>query len=360
MNPLIGHEGVLAELHAIAAMAEPPHALLMAGMEGTGRTRLALELARMLNCERGGAIEPPQGGLVGFDTDEGRGDVPCGECRPCRLIESGRHADVVIVGPGDTLCRPRSGESSHERHPDSRDIRICQVRGISDLVSRFAYEGRFRVVILEPADRLADQAGHAVLKTLEEPPPHTVFVLITSAPEAIIETIRSRCRRIDVRPVARETIEAGLRARGISDDHARTAAGAARGRPARAITFASEPSRIDDIQRVRVRLTQLAAGTLPERMKYTEELSERWRRNRGDIHAELDAWEMSWEEALRAQASIDPTATLPILGALRAVEQARADLLANCLARAVFDLMLMSFPRRTLAARPEGSDSNDA
>lgn len=137
MDVVIGHEGVLAEFRAIAAAAEPPHALLLAGPEGTGRTRLALELARMLNCERGGpaAPETPNAVLVGFASDGGgvSACLPCGECRQCRLIEGGRHADVVTVGPGDALCRPRAGESSHEKHPDARDIRICQVRGMSDL-----------------------------------------------------------------------------------------------------------------------------------------------------------------------------------------------------------------------------------
>lgn len=225
-------------------------------------------------------------------------------------------------------------------------------------MSRFPFEGRFRVIIVEPAERLALQAAPALLKTLEEPPPHTVFVLVTAAPEAIIETIRSRCRRIDVRPVAREAIEAGLRGRNVAAETARAAAIAARGRPARAIRFATEPSRIDDLERVRARLCQIAGGTLPEKMKYTEELSERWRRSRADIHAELDAWEASWEEALREQAALDPPAAGPMVDALRAVEQARADLLANCLPRAVFDLMLLSFPRRTLLATREGPDSD--
>ena len=111
------------------------------------------------------------------------------------------------MAPGDSLCRPRQNESSHDKHPLSRDIRICQVRGIIDLAARYPFEAKYRMVIIDPADRLAREAAHTSLKTLEEPPGHTVFALITAAPEAIIETIISRCRRINVGAVARGEVD---------------------------------------------------------------------------------------------------------------------------------------------------------
>ncbi|NUQ54909.1 MAG: hypothetical protein HUU14_03375 [Dehalococcoidia bacterium] len=215
MSAVIGHEAIVRELQSLAASEDPPHALLFAGAEGSGRSLLALEYARLLNCE---AAPPSPAG-------------PCGVCRPCRLIAEGAHPDVIHLGPGDTLCRPQPGESSHEKHPDSRDIRICQVRGLIDLVARFPFEARTRMVLIEPADRLGREAAHTILKTLEEPPGHTVFCLVTAAPEVIIETVRSRCRRVDVRLVPPAEIASGLVARGVDPAIAARAAAECRGLP---------------------------------------------------------------------------------------------------------------------------------
>lgn len=358
---LIGHDDILRELRALAASPEPPHALLFAGPEGTGRTALALEYARLLNCER---LNPPAtAGASLFGDDQlaslgpgGPGGRPCGECRPCRLIEEGAHPDVITLGPGDTLCKPREGES-HARHPDSRDIRICQVRGLIDLASRFPFEARYRMVIIDPADRLYSQgvAAHTILKTLEEPPGHTVFALVTAAPEALLETIISRCRRIDVRPVARAEIEAGLVERGVERALAAACAEASRGRPGRAIEYAAHPDLMGDRARLLERCARTAAEGTADRFKYANDLAERFRKDRAPVLVEIDAWETFWEERLRNGASegAGRQALAGYLEALRAIKQAREDLQANVIARTAFELMLLSFPRVTLSISPE-------
>ncbi|MGD9935631.1 MAG: ATP-binding protein, partial [Dehalococcoidia bacterium] len=228
MLPVIGHDAILRELRTFVKAEQPPHALLLAGPESTGRMALAREYAKLLNCERMHGSGPQGGFDLGIQ--EERPETACGECRACRLIEEGTHPDVIVMSPGDSLCRPRPGET-HASHPQSRDIRICQVRGAIELVSRFPYEGRFRVVILEPADRITPDAANTMLKTLEEPPTQSVFVLLSAAPENLLETVVSRCRRIDVRTVATWIIEAGLVAHGYESAIAKGAAAAARGRP---------------------------------------------------------------------------------------------------------------------------------
>ncbi|MFN0093156.1 MAG: hypothetical protein ACKVVT_00045, partial [Dehalococcoidia bacterium] len=254
--------------------------------------------------------------------------------------------------------RPRANESSHDKHPLSRDIRICQVRGIIDTVARFPFESRYRVLLIDPAERLAEAAANALLKTLEEPPGHTVFALASAAPEALIETIRSRCRRINVRTVPRAEIEAGLLARGIEPSLAARVASESRGRPARAIAFAAKPDLMGDRERLLERCGRVAAGSLAERFRYAEDLARRWRNDREAVLAEVDLWEAYWEEALR-ETSREPghggVELAPAVAALKAVMQAKEDLRANVLARAVFDLMLISFPRRTLAGTAQGA-----
>lgn len=347
MQPPIGHTAIVRELRDLASREDPSHALLLVGPEGTGRTFLATQYALLLNCE-GSEPQPASAGLFG-DEPVVNTNVPCGACRPCRLILAGGHPDIVRLGPGDTLCRPRAGESSHPSHPDSRDIRICQVRGLSELVARFPIEAHYRVVIIEPAERLGHDAAHAILKTLEEPPGHTALVLVTSAPEAIIETIRSRCRRIDVPLVPRDEIEQGLLARGTDAAVADRAAMEARGRPAKALAFAAQPDLMDDRVRFLERCANIAAAGLGERIKYAETLSDRWRRDRRSVSTELDAWESFWEAKLRigAHEGGEPPISA-ILQALRAVIRAREDLLAQVQARPALELMLLHFPRTTL------------
>lgn len=340
----------MRELEHLAVHDDPPHALMLVGPAGLGRTALALHFARLLNCE-GGAPAPAGASLFG-DEPAPAASKPCGQCRPCRLIEAGNHPDVVHLTPGDTLCRPRPGES-HAAHPDSRDIRICQVRGVIETVSRFPIEARYRMVIFEPAERIGRDAAHALLKTLEEPPGHTILVLIASAPEDIIETIRSRCRRLDVRLVPREEIEEGLIARGVDIPVAARASLEARGRPARAIAFAESPGTMDDRTRLVERCAGIAAASMPERLAYAEDLSNRWRRDRAPIYNELDAWEAFWELKLQEAAEDeDDAAARHALRALEALVTVRTDLIAQVQVRPALELMLLTFPRITLAIGP--------
>lgn len=357
MAALIGHADIVRELEALAASDDPPHALLLAGTEGTGRMALAIHYAMLLNCER--AAPPPAGAsLFGDDRfaslASGEVHLPCGECRSCRLIAEGAHPDVIVLGPGDTLCRPRDGES-HAKHPESRDIRICQVRGVIDLAARYPFEARYRAIIIDPADRLGREAGHTLLKTLEEPPGHTVFCLLSAAPESIIETVVSRCRRIDVRPVPRAEIEAGLTANGYEPELAARAAEASGGRPGRALQLAAQPDLMGDRARLLERCARIAAGRWSDRFTYANEITDRYRKDRTSVVPELEAWEAFWEERLRAGPdrgeSRDELAGS--LQALRAITQLRADLLANVNTRVAFELMLLSFPRVTLAVTPE-------
>lgn len=361
MPALIGHASILRELTSLAAREDPPHALLFAGPDGVGRTALAIEYARLLNCER---LHPPVtagASLFGDDTLAAMetapdGNAPCGECRQCRLIEDGGHPDIITLGPGDALCKPRDGDS-HPKHPDSRDIRICQVRGLIDLASRYPFEARYRMVIIDPADRLyrEGQAAHTILKTLEEPPGHTVFALITAAPESLLETILSRCRRIDVPHVARGEVEAGLVARGIDRATAVRAADASHGRPGLALRYTTEPDLIGKQQRLLETCARVAGETLAERFRYASRLAERYRdsktpaESRAAVLDELDAWEAFWEERLReAAAGRASDAARGALAAITAVRQAREDLTTNVMPRSAFELMLITFPRVTL------------
>ncbi len=335
---LIGHRAIRRELRAFAGSETPPHALLFSGPRGLGRTALALEYAALLNCESEDRIPGSRGAAA----------PPCGKCRACRLIRERHHADLLLVGPGDAYCRPRAADSGHDRHPDSRDIRICQIRGIIEAVSRYPVEGRFRSVVIEPAERLGRDAAHALLKTLEEPPEHTIFVLVTGAPEVILETIRSRCRTMEVRPVARKELEEGLIARGVEPGLAGRAAAQARGRPVAAIAFAAAPEDMEVRDRLLDRCRRVAAEQhAGPRLAYAEDLADRWRRDRESVAPELAAWESFWESRLQSSAA-DREAARRALEALTILGRTRKDLTRQVLVRPLFDAMLLGFPTVTL------------
>ena len=354
-DSVIGHGAIRRELASLAASDEPPHAILFAGPEGTGRTALALEYAKLLNCQnreqgwrkRSGNREPSLFNVEPAVDDAAIGAWPCGVCRACRLIAEGTHPDVIVLAPGDMLCRPRDGDS-HPKHPDSRDIRICQVRGLIDLAARYPFEAAYRAIIIDPADRMNREASNTLLKTLEEPPGHTVMLLISAAPEAIIETVQSRCRRIDVRAVPRLEIEAGLIARGAEPSIAAQAAEASRGRPGRALAFVADAGLMGDRGRLLERCARLAAANTSARFTYAGELTERFRRDRTSVAIEFDTWEAFWEEQLRTTVG-DAAAGAGAVAALRAIVQARADIQAQVVPRAALELMLLAFPRVTLA-----------
>jgi DNA polymerase-3 subunit delta' len=273
--------------------------------------------------------------------------LPCGECRPCRLIAAGNHADYVEIGIGDTLCRPRAGASDHS-HETTRNILICQVRGLIDLVSRFPLEAAVRVVVIEPAEKLTPDAQNALLKVLEEPPGRTAIVLITSAPQDLLETIVSRCRRVDVRPVPRTEIESALLVRGVEPGTAERAASQARGRPGIALTMAGQPDLLDDRERLLNRCAEFAAASLSRRFEHAQDLARRWRSDPQGVLKELGAWEEFWEIALRDGAETGRADAVDSARALQAIAACRDDLLFNVIPQAALERMVLAFPRRTL------------
>ncbi|MGH9129728.1 MAG: ATP-binding protein [Acidimicrobiales bacterium] len=195
---VVGQESAVAELRA--ATRSPVHAYLLVGPAGVGKRALARSFAAGLVCPDGG----------------------CGECRHCLLALGGRHPDVIVF--------ERTGAS----------ITVDQAREVTRLASRTPLEARRRVLIL--ADfHLVERAAPALLKTIEEPPPTTVFVLLADrlAPELV--TIASRCVTIEVVPLSPARMASVLEAEGADAGTAKRVARVAGGRLDRARLLASDP-----------------------------------------------------------------------------------------------------------------------
>ena len=210
--------GQPAALAAVASMIRggAPHAVLLAGPAGIGKTRLALDLAAGLLC-----------------TAEDVDSRPCGACRSCRLVASGGHPDVHRIGPEGP------GRQVVIGGPGAR------ARGVRDLIGELALlpvEGGARIAIIEAAHRMNEDAQAALLKTLEEPPAGVTLILCADAEEPLLPTIRSRCARLRLGPVGPREIEAILEEHGAADAPlAARLARIAAGRPGIALAWARQP-----------------------------------------------------------------------------------------------------------------------
>jgi DNA polymerase-3 subunit delta' len=263
----VGQDKAVAALQRALAQGRRAHAYLFVGPPQVGKRTLALELAKALNCE---GPEPP-----------------CQDCNPCRRIAAGIHTDVQVVGVDASDGGPH------------KDIRIQQIRDIERAVSLRPFEGRCRVVIIVPADAMNEEAQNAFLKTLEEPPPDVVFVLVASRPEALRATIRSRCQRLDFSPLPVSQLEEALRERwAVASGDAQLLARLSRGRPGWAIAAHQD----EEMMRVRhealMDVRTLPERTIQERFAYASEVGSRFSRDRTTVLAVLDLWREWWRDIL--------------------------------------------------------------
>ncbi len=229
-STIIGHQRLLALLSRAIAHDTLPPSLLLAGPAGVGKRRIAMAVAATINC-----LQPRQS--PGFERDA------CGECASCRRIARGVHPDVILIEPGDTGT-----------------IKIEQVRDVIDRAGYRPFEGRRRVVIVDEADAMVPQAQNALLKTLEEPPSASIFILVSSLPDSLLPTVRSRCPRLRVGPLAAgEIADILVRDHDYAEADARAAAADADGSVGQALS--SEAADLTDARAAAQRILEQAART---------------------------------------------------------------------------------------------------
>jgi len=228
LSSIIGHRQIVSLLSRAIAHDTLPPSLLFAGQAGTGKRRIAMALAATVNC-----LQPRT-------TPELERDA-CGECASCRRIARGVHPDVILIEPGDTGT-----------------IKIEQVRDVVERAGFRPFEGRRRVVIVDEADAMVIPAQNALLKTLEEPPSASIFILVSSLPDALLPTVRSRCPKLRFGPLSASDVAAVLvRDHEYAEADARAAAADADGSVGQALS--SEAADMTEARAVAQRILEQAA-----------------------------------------------------------------------------------------------------
>ncbi len=206
MKPFPWHREPLRRV--LAQRDRMPHALLVHGPSGIGKVEFARALAAAALCES------PRDGLA------------CEACASCHWLSQGNHPDYREIVP-EASAEEEEGEAEPAAKADkakSLVIKIDQIRAVSDFIALTTHRAGYRVLLIHPAEALHPAAANALLKTLEEPPPHTLIVLVSDQPARLLATIRSRCRPLPLQAPPRDEALEWLREQGVADAEAALAA----------------------------------------------------------------------------------------------------------------------------------------
>jgi len=248
LTDIQGQQRVIRFLKQLLRKEAVPHAFLFSGMAGVGKFAAAKELAKALNC------------LCPQDYDS------CGCCGSCRKLEEGVHPDLIRIG----------GEGVF--------VKLEQIR---DLMKRFRFrpfEGKFRVVIFQDAQRLMELAANAMLKILEEPPKANIFILLATESQMLLPTIVSRCCQVRFQPLEDEIVAQWLaREGGLSTDQAAGIAPLAAGSIEKARWF-SEQDRVAGWKKVVEKLENLDGLSILDFFPMVSD----WAKNRETAEQDLE------------------------------------------------------------------------
>jgi DNA polymerase-3 subunit delta' len=295
---------------------------------------LAMTLARALNCQAD--------------------DSPCGECSVCQRISASSYPDVQLVALGSS--------SSDEESRSKTEISIKQVRDdIQHWANLPPFEGRYRVFIIGDAELLSSEAANCLLKTLEEPQPNVLFMLLTNDPGKLPETVISRCQRLDLKPVAAETVEKALVERGAAPEKARLLGRLCRGCPGRALDALEDEALLEKRTERVERLIELTCGDMEIRFEHAGELATRFSQKRAEVQDILEEWVDFWRDMLlvkagqpelvvnldyidRLQMLADGFNISDIRSGISAIMTAQKQLRQNASPRLVLEVLMLDMP----------------
>ncbi len=310
---LAGNDEVKARLRRLLATGRVPNALLFAGPEGIGKQALAFELARAFVCT---APVDHEG---------------CGDCSACRRVDTFAIPEPTEKNKDD-FKRVFFGEHADVGKVVSykRNILVDAIRELEKAANFRPYESAARVFVIDNAERMTEEASNALLKTLEEPPSTSFIILVTSRPDSLLTTIRSRCQTIRFCPLTPKEIEEFLLDCGRSGDDARLASRAAGGSLGLALSLDLKDFRERRDMLLAVLESAALRGDLANMLRAAEQLNDAKNKDRFEDSLAIleslirDAWLLANRAAPNMLTHIDLTERLsPIASASPAARFAR-------------------------------------
>ncbi len=331
----IGQPEALALIKHSCRAGNLAHAYLLVGAPHIGKMTLALDIARALNCE----VK----------------DAPCGECQSCRRIFEGKHADIRVV----SLNSVRDSADMKARV----EIGIDDIRDLQHNASLPPFEGKYKVFIIDGAEYMSTEAANCLLKTIEEPPPQVIILILTAEESRLLPTVVSRCQRLELKPMLAKEIEKILtESYGVDAHKADLLARLSQGCLGCALTFSADNSYLSQRnQRLDEMIALLTAGW-QERFTHAAKLSSE-RRSAEDI---IRLWLMWWRDVMlikcRCKQSIINIDYIPVLeqwGELLSLSEIRNfidslqrslnQIALNANLRLIFEILMLDIPRKEKA-----------
>ncbi|MGA7677117.1 MAG: DNA polymerase III subunit delta' [Dehalococcoidia bacterium] len=328
----IGQPEALALLEHSLRTGNLAHAYLFMGAPNIGKTTLALDLARAVNCQ---GSEPP-----------------CGECQSCHRIADGKHTDITIISLNSAKD---SGETKSRV-----EISIDDIRELQHSASLPPYEGKCKVFIIDGAEYLSTEAANCLLKTIEEPPPHIMILLLTAEEPRLLPTVVSRCQRIELKPMPSDEIEKILiESHGVDCDRARLLSGLSQGCLGWAIRVSANDSYLAQrTQRLTEMFSLIDAGW-EERFSYAAKLGN----DRKSAEEIIKLWLVWWRDVMLNKCGCQQTTTnvdyiskleewaqmlslLEIRNFIDSLRQSLNQIAVNANLRLVFEILMLNMPKK--------------
>ena len=275
-----GYDHLLKQIDRRLREGRHSHAYMLIGPPQVGKGTLAVNMAQAVNC-----LSPT--------------DAPCGECSQCVRIASGQHADVR------TISVRRDGDG-----PSRKEIGIDDVRDIQRQASLKPYEGRQRVFIFDGAEDLSEEAANALLKTLEEPPPQVLLILVATTEGTLLPTIRSRCQRLEMKALPVEQVARELTvSHELAGEKADLLSRLSMGKLGWAISAITDPSTLEKRDEEMEKISRMSGASLEERFDYASGLASLHSKNREAAGEVLQLWLRWWRDLLLIKEGVGPYVT---------------------------------------------------
>jgi len=304
------------------------HAYLFVGPPHVGKLTLALNLAQAVNCQASG-------------------NVPCRECVPCRRIAARKHSDVQVIGR-------ISGEK--------KEISIDQIKDMQNDASLPPFEGRHKVFIFDRAETLSHDAANRLLKTLEEPLPRVLIILLTAREGDLLPTIISRCQRVELRPLpvalAKEVL---TRDYAVTEERAGLLARLSGGCLGWALLALQDEELMEVRNRRLASVMDLSSANPTQRLPYAAELAAQFGKSRQEVEEILGLWLHWWHDLLLIKGgngelitNVDHQPALlqqakdlsirQVTDFIRHLQEASRQLEQNANPRLVFEVLMLRMP----------------